>query len=146
MSHAIYISVAEVVVDEDVIDVDIKIFSDDLLDALRNENPVLKSKLNDMDSQELGAFFDKHFHIWGDGQELDLRYTHHSIEGDSHFVHLEGLQDSSIISYGVQSSYLFDIFPTQQNIVKFSHEKGVKFFIIESKDQVEQISYVEQKR
>lgn len=138
--HAIYISVVDMTISDDRITGEIKVFSDDLYDALLDHHgDDLVSTVLDVDQAEAQEYFSNHVKIMSsDGANVPLTISRIYIEGDSHRLQFEVEDESSIAL--LQVSYFYELFPTQQNIVSITKGDQKSYYRFQSATQVEQIT------
>ncbi|MEM8895393.1 MAG: DUF6702 family protein [Bacteroidota bacterium] len=136
-AHAIYLSLTEIELTEDKAELRVKVFSDDLRDAIKNHDMTSYQgadvadyfSLNESIAQD---YFGKYLELEINGLKQELQLTGHYIEGDAHFVSLTCELPESINELSVSASFLMELFPTQLNVVnvkkngqtqylKFSH-------------------------
>lgn len=134
--HAIYISVAEVQVEQHQIAVELKIFSDDLYDVLRNFNPNHKSSNEVILPEEVEDYLSSHL-IWSQQDRMvQLDCTKVERNGEAHYIYMTGQLPDAHMSSTISASYLFELFPTQQNIVKVTYGDKKNFHNIKKADQI----------
>lgn len=134
LDHAIYISVMEVVVVKREVKIDLKIFSDDLSDALRNFKG--KDAIPVADAELIESYMNDKISLYSEGKLCPLRLIDNNVVGESNVLEFSALlnreQDISL-----RAAYLMELFPTQQNILKLDLDGVQHYKIIKSPDQVE---------
>jgi hypothetical protein len=123
LDHALYLSSTELKFKEKEILITVKVFSDDLRDAIKNHDPA------SYQSGELAHFVDANSKLIEDyfrlyltlknekDNTLTLHYMGSSIEGDAHFIQLSAPLKEQEIALSVTASFFIELFPTQMNIV-----------------------------
>lgn len=131
-THALYISLTEGEIVESEVNFEVKVFSDDLQDALRNHN---SSSYQSGNLQEFYAineaiakdYFTEHFKLWVADQLIELRLGDYTMEGDAHFIRITGSLPENVKELSVKASYLMELFPTQINVVKVKKGEQLKY-------------------
>ena len=128
--HAIYLSVIEMEqVDDGPVAMTIKVFRDDLIDALRNANrDSLESTMEDLHDLEVTNYFNEHIDFHPDPAQ-DIRMLGYTVEGDSFFINFELLRSLESIS-GCEVSYFFELFPSQKNILKVTANEKKSYKVL----------------
>ena len=134
LDHAIYISVMEVVVVKREVKIDIKIFSDDLSDALRNFQGEDGTAVED--SELIERYMNDKISLYSEGKLCPLRIIDNNVVGESNVLHFSALLNREQ-DIGLRAAYLMELFPTQQNIVKLDLDGMLHYKIIKSADQIE---------
>lgn len=135
--HAIYLSVVEISDIDKSVDITVKVFRDDMVDALRNNTDVLESTMDALDHEELRAYFAEHIKLYpATDQSLQVRSV--TIEGDSFFINLFINRDFSTVQQ-LGLSHFFELFPTQKNIVKISTGGQLHYYTYKSASQIEDL-------
>lgn len=123
--HAIYLSTLKVEVDEQAVQITIKVFEDDLRDALRAHHGHVIDTTSASFQAEVKAYFDRHLSI---GQDMDLTIERVSLIGDSYVI--TGVDDQKIDgSLQIEADYFMELFPTQQNVLHLVHGDNTKYHI-----------------
>ncbi len=121
--HAIYLSVIEVeVIASGESKLRIKIFSDDLQNALRNfSNDYQHHDLQHYFAQNQALaeqYFQAHLKISVNRKPVSMSLQNFTIENDAHFVTFSMSTPTSPNKMEVQADFLMELFPTQTNVVK----------------------------
>ncbi len=122
--HAIYVSVIEADIVEDRVEVEIKVFEDDLRDALRPTSDSLTVEEN------LVYYFNKHLTIGGNQGQASL--IDHYQEGESYRILMNYNLNEGTNKIEVSASYFMELFPTQQNILKVSLREHKAYHIFKA--------------
>ncbi len=116
--HAVYISVVEITEER----VQVKVFTDDLQNAIRNYDSNYRQVSDGQFCSEnrllIQRYFQSHLTIKINGQPIVLRYTSASKEGDSYWVSFDMPQMGIWQSIEVTDKHFMELFPTQANIIK----------------------------
>ncbi len=134
--HAIYISVVEMELNDQKADVKVKVFSDDLIDAVKNFIPDCKSTIDEVEIEEISYYFNSHIQLSQEAESLNLMLQNVERYEDSYFFDFSSHYDQNqklTLSFG----YLMELFPSQQNIVKVKKDGETKYFKFQSIGQTE---------
>lgn len=129
--HAIYLSLTEIAIEEDTSSLRVKVFSDDLQNALRNFGGSYQHQnlenffgLN----QPLAAqYFQEHLQIRIDGIPVALSLKSHSIENDAHFITFHFPSRDMPEKIQIKADFLMELFPTQTNVIKVQLNQEHKY-------------------
>lgn len=111
VDHAIYVSVLEIESQQ----IKVKVFSDDLNDALRN------------DSSSVEEYFQKKIKLRINEQSINFNLKAVSEEGESQWITFEMEAPSGWNSFYLKADYLMELFPDQTNVVKVM-DKSTRYF------------------
>ena len=138
--HAIYLSVVEITESADnELNMTIKVFKDDLVDALRLANgDNLISTMDKLDEGEVNSYFNENIRFYPD-PGADIGFIDYTIEGDSFFVNCKILRGTDSIEE-CSFSYLFELFPNQKNILKMVATDGTTYKTFSRDGQIEKIN------
>lgn len=139
--HAIYLSVVDITISDEGVSGEIKVFSDDLYDALREFHGAdLKSTMTLVIADEAEAYFQNYLKVKTSGeQHLPLSITNITIEGDSHWIQFLINIPPDLDRVTLQAAYFYELFPTQQNIVTVTAGDQKNYYRFRSADQIEQL-------
>lgn len=119
-THAVYISVVEINQQE----IRVKVFQDDLQDALRNFNPkspAIRTNFHCGESGELlSRYFSQKLKVEVNDQNLELDFGSCSEEGDSYWITFITNGPEEWHSISVKDNHFMELFPTQSNIIKIN--------------------------
>lgn len=133
--HALYLSVLEVSIDEKIVKVELKVFSDDLADALRNFGG---SGFQSIDENTLTqGYLNETILIGSNNQNCSLILMNNQIVGESNLISLQSNLANSEQGVSIQANYLMELFPNQQNILKLKLNDSQFYEILKDKNQVE---------
>ena len=138
--HAIYLSVVEITKSVDnELNMTIKVFKDDLVDALRLTNGEnLISTMDNLEEGEVNSYFNEYIRFYPD-PGADIAFIDYTIEGDSFFVNCKILRSTESIEE-CSFSYLFELFPDQKNILKVVTSDGTMYKTFSRDGQIEKIN------
>lgn len=128
--HAIYLSTINVDLDERVISAEIKVFEDDLRDALRADfgAPIDTASYDFLENAF--TYFDKHVKIEINKERVDFNPVTIQRVGESyHFIMKSDIiKPISLLTFDVD--YFLELFPVQQNVlhVKSGDEQWFHIF------------------
>lgn len=124
--HAIYISVMEVDLDSDSTRISIKVFTDDLENAIYNFDSVKyqPDSFLSNNSQLIQGYFNAHISIQTP-QPVTLDFQNGEKVGDSYWLYFKGPAQNS--SFKLEANYLMELFPTQENIIKIKNGENTTF-------------------
>lgn len=132
-NHAIYLSMTEIELrpgEKGVIQ--IKVFSDDLQNALKNYSHTYQSAgLNQYFEKNRGLaerYFQTHFRLSMNQKKVDFWLSDFRIENDAHFItfHFKAIPNLTTIS--LEADFFMELFPTQTNVVKVNREGNNPYF------------------
>ena len=116
--HAIYISVLEI----DNQQMKVKVFADDLQDAIRNSSKSFKSTplttLHSTNRQAIEAYFQEKIKVEADSRIASFSMDQVVVEGDSYWITLRFDGSQKWQSCILQANYLMELFPDQTNVIK----------------------------
>jgi len=131
--HAIYISVLEI----DAKEMKIKVFTDNLQDAVRNHKGDV-SFTGDIDFPEANElaveeYFREKISLKINEKEIDLFIRTITLEGDSYWITLALEAPEKWQSFYLEATYFMELFPDQSNMVKVKKDKP-KFYRLTKSD------------
>ena len=119
--HAIYISVIEI--NERTIS--IKVFSDDLHDAVKNytnESINLSEEEFLLQYQDqIKKYFVNHFKLLINGKEQELTLEKTRKEGDASFIYFSLEEQSKWSNVTIEAPYFMELFPDQNNVLTLDY-------------------------
>ena len=146
-SHAIYISVINVdhLPGSESAELCLKVFSDDLLDALRVFSPESEihseSDLKKHVDSLLSEFGNYHFQFTINGQQSEMTYLRSEDNGESTFLYYQMKCPKKWSEVVAQSNLLIDIFPDQKNIIRISEGSNQRYLNLSKKNQKETVKF-----
>ena len=121
--HAIYISVIEF----KETDFRLKVFTDDLQDAIRNFNSGFQSVTDDSFVSRnhliVQEYFRKTIEISINDEPVNFLYHSSTIEGDSYWINFRFNNPGGWKSFEMTDKHFMELFPTQTNILKMMGKK-----------------------
>ncbi|MEL6122408.1 MAG: DUF6702 family protein [Bacteroidota bacterium] len=123
--HALYLSVLEVDITDEVCDIQVKVFEDDMRDALRHFRGIRFDTLSLRDSAVIQAYFDEHLKLKSLGQPIRPHLQSVQLLRDSYQIHLRHAGPITLTS--IYADYLMELFGDQQNILHL-RRNGDKIF------------------
>ncbi|MEM7368263.1 MAG: DUF6702 family protein [Bacteroidota bacterium] len=134
-THAIYIGVISIEqesgTDAEMARMEIKVFSDDLEDAIAN----FSGKRLSVDTKQacestqiaLQTYFSQHLNLRINGLEHSINWDSCEIVGDTHRIHLSFPAIPKWEQIEIQASFFLELFPTQTNIIKIVYDGKKRF-------------------
>ena len=135
--HALYLSVVEISTSNSTIDITVKVFRDDMVDALRNHGEILESTMDSLDYEEVQSYFEQYIKLYP-LQDVPLQVNRVTIEGDSFFINLSTDRDFETVEQ-LSVSHFFELFSSQKNITKITVNGQQYFYTYKSSSQVEDV-------
>jgi hypothetical protein len=144
--HAIYVSVLEV---EQPIgkkggDIRIKVFTNDLEDAIFNKSQErIKLLQNSCDQNKVlvSDYFAAHLQISIDGKPIKYTYVSCEINDASIWFNFNYTAAPAWEEIEIMANYLMELFPTQTNVVSITYHGKKKMFRLLKGEEVEKIVY-----
>lgn len=139
-NHAIYISVAKVNFNKEANEVliSLKVFSDDLEDAIHNYSGKRQKVVGIMDFTDLSSviegYVNKKIELNLDGNQVSLQVDSCENIGDTTWIYLKGETGPFSQSIQVKNQVLFEVFDTQKNIVEIEYSDE-KYYYSLTKDE-----------
>ena len=132
-NHAIYISVVELKQEENALSiVSIKLFQNDLADALRNfsnlKTPYDLIQDCGTHSNVINDYFAKNISIIIDGSTLELDLIDCELVGDSYWLNFTSAAPKKWQQVYVKTVFLMELFPTQTNIITVDYQEERRMF------------------
>lgn len=132
--HPFHLSVTNVYykADEKVVQVEQRIFLDDLEEALRDYTGDQKLNVTEDDQKEISAIIEKYllekFQITANGQPIELAYLGNELVKDENVMwcYFEAEKVKKFDSFLVTNSVLTEKFDDQENIIHYTFPNGKK--------------------
>jgi len=145
-THAVFLSLTEGEVAGRVIHFRVKVFSNDLQDALKNHSPseYTPADLNQffsLNEDVAKNYFEEHFQLWIDKESLALHLEEFDIEGDAHFISFRASIPEHLKELTVKASFFMELFPTQINVVKVKKGAQLKYLRFDKPDAPQTLSF-----
>jgi len=116
--HAVYISVVEFQGKE----LRLKLFTDDLQDAIRNDSQAFQSSDDQnfcrVNRTPIESYFRKKIKIKVNGRQISFRLRDSKLEGDSYWIAFDLDASEEWKTLSLTASHFMELFPTQTNIIK----------------------------
>lgn len=126
-NHAIYLSVVEI----EQGTISIKVFSDDLQDAVRNDSDdYAAAEFNDFiekNKELINDYFNKSFKLSINNRNANLQLVATKRENDAHFLYFTFESDSDWKQLNIKGDFFAELFPDQSNIISIQKEEE-KYF------------------
>ena len=122
-NHAVYISVIQIAQkpESDLAEINIKVFTDDLQSALRNEfpdyKPVSESVLCEERREFILPYFSNHFSIEINNTKELLAFKNCQQEGEVYWLKFEVNCPASPQNMKIEADFFMELFPTQSNVL-----------------------------
>lgn len=138
--HAIYISVIEIRKQENITEIKVKVFQDDLQNAIKNYSGVVVLTAPEAFPQkypnEIESYFREHLKV----NDLSYQLKSSELNGDSYwFTFLS--ENAEWTKINATADYLMELFPTQENILKVLLNGETRFCRLNIKNRSCEISY-----
>ena len=116
--HAIYLSTIHAESKEQQLVLNIRVFEDDIRDALRNMNGQVIDTSSAIFAHEIERYFNKHVVVKNRQEIMPISLITYNLVGDSYRVEMliDNLDKEGQLEF--QIDYLQELFPTQQNILQ----------------------------
>ena len=144
--HALHLSTFEMIYNtkNQHATVRMRVFEDDLIDAIKNANPDLPA-VNNLEfvvvrMKEIEQYFQQHFQLNFDGQTSTVRFTNGHVEGDVYWLHLDLIFPEKTQNCTLQADYLMELFDDQSNIGTVILNGEKQFFRFTQRDAIFQIA------
>lgn len=121
--------------EENTLQVTIKLFSDDLLEALQGHY-ALKKNLPEFSETEVCDFAKSDFSVSISGKTIDPICIGHEAEMDATFVYLEFTLPNNPKQFTLKNTLLFSLFSDQLNIVHFTTTEEKDSYLFKSTDSI----------
>jgi len=131
-NHALYLSMTEVHVEKGSMKVVVKVFSDDLRDALKNYapaeyQPAELSRFFSSNKTIATDYFNEKLKLLADKSRLTLALEGHTVEGDVHFIRFQSHFSTYMKTLLADATFLMELFPTQVNVIKVNSGERTHF-------------------
>ena len=142
-NHAIYVSVLEIEKVDKIGEIRIKIFADDLEDAIYNSSQkridLIKGDCN-QNKILVSDYFAKHLQLNLDGTYVDYQFISCEVNDISIWFNYEFASMTTWSELEVKVDYLMELFPTQSNVVSVDYQGQKKFRLVKG-DELKTISF-----
>jgi|GEM_PF-2123286 len=127
--HAVYLSTMELALVEGEVNMVIKVFEDDLRDALRGYHGHVIDTSGISFDQEVAAYMNHHISFDYGHEELAFKCTRVVLVGDSYQVTMETFSEILDAELSISADYFMELFPTQQNVLHLVDGDTQKYHI-----------------
>lgn len=118
--HAFYMTVFDYDLDHEVLQ--IRVFSDDLINALHAADSTIAFNAEPCAYRaQLESYMGAHLTTKINGQVLPFQLAHCDIIGDAHLFSCTLKVDAPITEVVIESDFLIDLFPDQNNVIKINY-------------------------
>lgn len=131
--HAIYVSVIDMEIVDHEISMTVKVFEDDLRDALRSINGEVYHQLTEDDLSDVSTYFDNHLEVGSTCESIKLECTHIRLEGESYQLDFEGKKKIDCQFSSIRADHLMELFGDQRNILNLTKDGKKQFEILDKK-------------
>lgn len=144
--HALYISVTDIfyIESKKELEVQFKIFTDDLEDDIRaSQNKIIELE-DGVDEKEAAIVHDyllNKVEIFLDGKAPPVNMISCKLEGDAVFALYKGNLGSQPKKLEIYNKILIDLFPTQKNIIRLRGKSPVGFLNLDKKNIKGELSF-----
>ncbi len=125
--HAIYVSVMEIYPGDGFTEIKIKVFSDDLQNALRNYSdkyhPGPISNFIEPNQTLITSYFNNKISLAINDTPIALEFLSAELENDAHFLTFRGPETRGWSEVKIRADYFMELFPDQSNIISVSYGK-----------------------
>lgn len=129
--HAIYLSTAEIATKEGKVSVAVKVFSDDLMDAIRNfsssDTPINEESLSAEHLRTLEDYFEVNLIMEIGDEQLPLALTTREVVGDTNILSFHCNHSPDVKKVTITATYLTELFPDQINVISMKFEGQNQF-------------------
>lgn len=119
--HDFYVSITELNLVQDTVQISMRIFTDDLADALKQENdkPFAISKASDYERNQgaIVRMLDRDFNVGSATKKSPIQWLGHEYEGEVTWVYGETILPEAINLLFVKNKLLIDLHEKQQNMI-----------------------------
>lgn len=131
--HALYLSMTEIELTPGANGrVQIKVFSDDLQNALRNYSETYRAadlhQYFEKNRALAEQYFQAHFRLSINEKKVSIQLEDFQIENDAHFITFHFSPPTNIQQISLEADFFMELFPTQTNVVKVSKSGEPYFF------------------
>lgn len=141
-NHAIYVSVLEIEKVDETGHIRIKIFADDLEDAIYNSSQSRIDLIKGDCSQNdvlVSDYFAKHLQLNLDGSNVEYQFISCEVNDISIWFNYEFTTMTTWSELAVKADYLMELFPTQSNVVSIDYQGQKKMFRLVKGDETKTI-------
>ena len=137
LNHAIYIGLIDIEIETQEINMSVKVFSDDLEDAIQLDNGERVKIVGQTDFSDLLTIIETYIirksKVYLDDVAQKFHIASCENQGDTTWIFLSGEINSSYETVRVDNQLFFEIFDTQTNVVKIAIDGKLYYYKL-SKD------------
>lgn len=139
--HAIYLSTLEISEDNGALNLMVKVFEDDLRDALKNSYNQVIDPHSDAFNFQVETYFQSHIKLKIGENQLLWQLSSIELVGDSYQIGFASPATSSEGSISMEVSYFYELFPTQQNVLNLQLRSTKKYHIFKSGNRMKKFNF-----
>lgn len=131
--HALYISVVEIThstASKKAL-ISVKVFSDDLQDALKNHSetyiPGPLDQFAKMNRPLIEKYFNKYFQCSINKETTGLTLKKIEVENDAHFIYFEVVSPAIWDEIIIEAPFFMELFPSQSNIITIKNGENTSY-------------------
>ena len=137
--HPIYISTSDVVIKDKIINIEIKLFLNDLEDALRLNNgfsiSIDENKKLNKNFEFVNSYLSDNFNIFIDSKELEIFYSKRNIINGVLQLNATLKVNEEILSIRIINKILLDVYDNQSNVLFLKNSKKKEFYKFDKTNQ-----------
>lgn len=137
VDHAIYLSTTTVTLEEGGFDIKVSVFEDDLRDVLRNYTGNIVDPMDTLKfNQAIQSYFSEMITIELPHEKLELNLNQREFTGTSYELYFHSDLSEQKIEGNVKvvMNYFYELFPTQQNVLRYSCAQVNEYHIFKKSD------------
>ena len=143
--HPFYVSTTEISINEDMSEVKIKIFRDDLEDGLRlfhgNSISIDSDRKLAIASEEIDEYIKNKFQLSIDMYEIDISTSRHKLINDLVEISFFFNYEDEINEINIVNKILFDVYNIQKNVVLINYKSKINSYIFSFSDREKTFTY-----
>ena len=143
--HPFYVSTTEISINEDMSEVNIKIFRDDLEDGLRlfhgNSISIDSDRKLAIASEEIDEYIKNKFQLSIDMYEIDISTSRHKLINDLVEISFFFNYEDEINEINIVNKILFDVYNIQKNVVLINYKSKINSYIFSFSDREKTFTY-----
>ena len=137
--HPIYISTSDIVIEGKIINIEIKLFLNDLEDALRLNNgfsiSIDENKKLNKNFEFVESYLNDNFNIFINSKELEMVYSKKNIINDVLRLNAKLKVNKEILSIRITNIILLDVYDNQSNVLFLKNSKKKEFYKFDKTNQ-----------
>ena len=143
--HPFYVSTTEISINEDMSEVKIKIFRDDLEDGLRlfhgNSISIDSDRKLAIASEKIDEYIKNKFQLSIDMYEIDISTSRHKLINDLVEISFFFNYKDEINEINIINKILFDVYNIQKNVVLINYKSKINSYIFSFSDREKTFTY-----